>query len=652
MIRLFALSALLVSSVFAQVIPGRYIIELAGEPAATYASKRVERRAAAESERRAQIAAEQVVARRALESAGVRVIDSVDTVLNALMVEWAGDDAEALRRIPGVAAVHPDRKNRALLDYALSVHSAVEAWIRVGGIERAGRGARIAIIDTGIDATHPGFSDEAFLSPEGFPKLSKPENAPYVSDKIIVARSYEELSDPETYGENASDLNGHGTAAAMCAAGIPIDLTTGETIAGMAPAAYLGNYKALGADGGGASSAIIKAIEDAVRDGMDIINLSLGNDAAPDPEGDPQVRTVENAIAAGKIVVLAAGNAGPDLNTINSPATAPNGIAVGASLNAREFEDDAPVDTDYRGIAGFSSRGPNLGAGMKPDLVAVGASVLTAESTLVDESGLRVINGTSFSSPMVAGAAAVLRTVRPNLTTRQYRSLLINSAQPIVKDDLVPFIRSQGAGLLNMDNMVRAMIVVSPTSLKLGVGGPSPSLAQSFDLSNLAGETDQFNLRVIPFNEIAPTLSDSSVRLGANGSATVTLRFAASDLPVDDYQGYIQVRSSIGSPTAYIPYSYVVRSSVPASISLLNFTDEATAGEEVLLGVRVVEKSGVALDVLPQVVLASGAGSVLRVGRIADTPGVTGVLVRAGAGENVFRITAGDLTRVITITGN
>ena len=108
----------------------------------------------------------------------------------------------------------------------------------------------------------------------------------------------------------------------------------------MAPAAFLGNYKVFGTPGWNdysSDTAIIKAIDDAVSDGMDIISLSIGSDLAPRLADDLEVQAVERATQAGVIVVVAAGNNGADLNTISSPATAPSAIAVGATSNLRTF---------------------------------------------------------------------------------------------------------------------------------------------------------------------------------------------------------------------------------------------------------------------------------------------------------------------------
>src|ERR1035437_1332287 len=116
----------------------------------------------------------------------------------------------------------------------------------------------------------------------------------------------------------------------------------------------------------------------------------------------------------------------------------------GAGLKARAAQDaGVQVALDFVGVTAFaartdisffSSRGPSVGSALKPDLVAVGEEIVTGAQNSYSSgesysaSGFIDTNGTSFSTPLVAGAAAVLKAARPGLTVQQYRSLLINGA--------------------------------------------------------------------------------------------------------------------------------------------------------------------------------------------------------------------------------
>ncbi|MEO7649724.1 MAG: S8 family serine peptidase, partial [Bryobacteraceae bacterium] len=105
------------------------------------------------------------------------------------------------------------------------------------------------------------------------------------------------------------------------------------------------------------------------------------------------------------------------------------------------------VAADPNVLASFSSRGPNPDTGIKPDLLATGVNVFTAfptqPATYGQNYGLN--EGTSFSSPLVAGAAATLRAFRPGLSAAHYRSLLINTAAPFGADGIVVPVQRAGA---------------------------------------------------------------------------------------------------------------------------------------------------------------------------------------------------------------
>ena len=105
---------------------------------------------------------------------------------------------------------------------------------------------------------------------------------------------------------------------------------------------------------GAPDSLIIRALEDAVNDGMDVINLSLGSFPRHGPRDDSLVLRVENAVAAGKVVVIAAGNDGAVPNTICRQATAPSAISVGSTWNDRIFAGRVLVDghDPFAAIAG------------------------------------------------------------------------------------------------------------------------------------------------------------------------------------------------------------------------------------------------------------------------------------------------------------
>src|ERR1035437_5717195 len=302
----------------------------------------------------------------------VRVSSTSQILVNPIFVRIAPEQASALKNIPGVKWIQYLPQQKPLLNAAVNLVGVPAAWSAIGGSANAGAGVRIGIIDTGIDQNHPGFKDTGFTPPAGFPK----GDSRYTNNKVIVARSYVSmLVEPDwaysTPGDISTtpdpayatpddlsprDRQGHGTAIAMIAAGVQNTGPLG-TITGVAPKAFLGNYKVFGSPGVNEytyRSAWIQALTDALNDGMDIVTLSLGEgdpaffgplDTGVGACGDPGdcdlgAQAVESATRLGTLVVAAAGNGGNigfrgvTQDAVNSPGTAPGAITVGASANS------------------------------------------------------------------------------------------------------------------------------------------------------------------------------------------------------------------------------------------------------------------------------------------------------------------------------
>ncbi len=316
---------------------------------------------------------------------GVEVVGSTDTVLNAVFVRIPHHRYEEVGRLPGVRKVYFSRSYRMALDYVPGVHNAQGMWIKAGGSARAGEGVRIGVIDTGIDINNPMLQDDSLTPPSGFPT----GDTAYTNKKVIVARNYVLAQ----YGYQAQSVNsamdevGHGTFVSACAAGKQTVAPSG-TIGGMAQGAFLGSYKVFGTPGineSAYSGAIIAAVNDAVNDGMNVLNLSLGALAYTPAAEDAESRALANAIASGVVVVLAAGNDGPGNFTISNPGSMPEAITVGAVSNARDFvyrlraTAPAPVPSNLQNVTYVPGEGLSLDR--KISALIVDVSTLDPEGT-------------------------------------------------------------------------------------------------------------------------------------------------------------------------------------------------------------------------------------------------------------------------------
>ena len=354
--------------------PARYAVVLTDEAPARAARGD---RLALESAR-TKVAAAQEAMKTQLRARGITITGEARTLLNAIFIQADPTAATQLESLPGVSYIAPLQRVYPVLDRAVQLIDVPAAWAKLGGTSNAGAGMKIAIIDSGIQSSHAAFQDSSLTPPPGYPKCA-PADCAYTNNKIIVARSYvSALTGGAAEASRPDDLSprdhvGHGTAVAMAAAGVTNSGASG-TITGVAPKAFLGSYKVFGSPGVNdytGQQLVINALEDAFLDGMDIAVLSLGSPAfvAPLDSGrscgnlvgrpcDVEADTVQAAVNAGMVVVAAAGNQGtagtvqPTLNTVSTPANAPNAIAVGATTNSHSFANAMTIP----GLGAFRAR--------------------------------------------------------------------------------------------------------------------------------------------------------------------------------------------------------------------------------------------------------------------------------------------------------
>ena len=251
-----------------------------------------------------------------------------------------------LERQPNVVAVVPMRGYRPLLDRSVQLVHAPGAWAQLGGASKAGRGLKIANLDTGIDIKNPCFRNTGMPRVgNGFPRADTAANLALTNRKVIVARAF---GDPgKQY--SAADASGHGTfTAAIEACDYDTPTPAGTRVSGMAPGAYLMNYNIApgGAGQTATDDAIIAALQQAVLDGADVINLSFGNPLGPgDPRLDPEATAINLTVKGGVPVVVAAGNAGPTAQTAATWGAGKDAIEVGSTSNARSMSSSITVDS-------------------------------------------------------------------------------------------------------------------------------------------------------------------------------------------------------------------------------------------------------------------------------------------------------------------
>ena len=452
-------------------------------------------------------------------------------VADGLAVALPADEVARLARVPGVARVYYSYRYSGLEtnERNLPLIGAPDLW--GGDLATAGQGIKIGIIDDGIDQSHPYFDPSGYTMPAGFPK----GDIAYTTAKVIVARafpppglSYANASLPfdPTYSEHATHVAGIAAGNANTVASFE---GSTHTLSGVAPRAYLGNYKALtiptsrfGLNGN--SAEIVAAVEAAVSDGMNVINLSLGEPEV-DPRNDIVAQALNAASAAGVVVVVAAGNEfeANGEGSVSSPATAGQAITVAAS-------GDGSGDSFVDRLASFSSSGPTpFGLALKPDLSAPGLDILSS----VPGAGLwEKGSGTSMAAPHVAGAAALLRQRHPGWTVAQIKSALVLTAAPVFATgssrEVSPL--REGGGRIALAAADQPLVFDSPSSVSFGFLRRGQNLVRNIAVSDAGASvgTCEVSLRrhdsTAGVSLSAPTSLTVPGTLQLNASATAKAR--------------------------------------------------------------------------------------------------------------------------------
>lgn len=267
-------------------------------------------------------------------------------VFNGFSATLPSSDLARLARLANVLSISPIHRYRPLLDRSAQLVHAPEAWSQLGGAQKAGLGLKIANIDSGIDVKNPCFRDTGMNPPgNGFPTADTHANLGFTNNKVIVARAF----GPDSHKDySARDVEGHGTfIGAIEACDYNTSTPLGTRISGVAPAAYLLSYNIFptGYNQPGDTDPFLSALDVALRDSPDAINLSIGSPfGLGDLRLDPDSAAVNVAINAGFPVIIAAGNNGPTPQSVASPAAAPRAIAVGSSTNSRGLYSSVTVN--------------------------------------------------------------------------------------------------------------------------------------------------------------------------------------------------------------------------------------------------------------------------------------------------------------------
>ncbi len=354
-------------------------------------------------------------------------------IFNGISIKEIPDEIiEKIKDLPYVKDVVQNTKISIKLDDSIPLINADETWKLKDNYNRnlTGRGVTIAFLDTGVNYSHPD-----------------------LKDNYITEGSYDFVNNDS----DPMDDNGHGTHVTGIACGSGI--LSNFRYVGVSPDAKFYSMKILDESGVGSLETYLAGMQKALdpnndgntSDHADIICLSLGTDNPGNPH-DKFCEIVDELVTEGIVVVIAAGNNGPNAQTITSPGCAIKGICVG-SVNK------------YDQISYSSSRGPVYDDKciiQKPDLVAPGVNIFSCSW----KGGYRYDQGTSMATPHVAGAAALLLQANPEYTPEDVKCVLKQNAKNLHLD-----IKTQGAGRIDILNPFldeNIIITKAPTEIVEG----------------------------------------------------------------------------------------------------------------------------------------------------------------------------------------
>ncbi len=465
-------------------------------------------------------------------------------VFNGAAAELSKAVIEEVKNLPYVEEIYTDIEVKADLFDSVPVIGADQVW----SSGYTGSGIVVSVIDTGIDYTHIDFGGHS-----SFPNT-----------KIIDGYDF-------INGDNdPMDDHGHGTHVSGIVAADGI-------VTGVAYDAQLMAFKVLNSAGFGVASEIISAIEmsadpdndPGTDDAVDIINLSLGGGGDPD---DPMSQAVDNAVNAGIVVVVSAGNSGPSHYTVESPGAARKALTVGSADK-----------TDL--IASTSSRGPVIGQDeflIKPDVLSTGVSICSSQwadawsSSECLDTEHTAISGTSMAAPHVAGVAALMLQKNPLLSPDDIKSLLAGTAI-----DTGEGVYIQGSGRINAAAAINAETIISPASLSLGNDDTTLSnwsTSKMVEIKNLSSDTGLYTYSISDLSSLPPGITvtvPASVTLDeltGTGSFNFDISVDNSIVPnVSDpsgaYEGILLITNGVES--IELPFAFV-----KTPVLTINFNSE------------------------------------------------------------------------------
>jgi len=473
---------------------------------------------------------------------------TVDTSRVSLSDLAAVDGVRALREnvefqasagaASGGPAVQSPGTDASSYTYGLEQINAPTAW---ANHNTTGEGASVAVLDTGVDTSHPDLN---------------------------VTKWQEFDGDGDPIDSQPNDGDGHGTHVSGTVSG-PMSPDGDVPAYGVAPGVDLYGVKVLDDSGVGTFAQIIAGMEWAVNENVDIISMSLGAPGFYDQMIDP----VRNAQDAGTVVIASSGNSGE--GSSGSPGNVYDSVAVGMSNESRGIDSDSSgevVDTE----SAWSSPPTDWPDKYTvPTIAAPGVDVLSS----VPGGGYGLLTGTSMAAPHVSGAVALAESATDgSLAPGAIEEALEETA---VKPDSAPAPPGErdtryGSGVIDAEalvNYLQAEFAVSVLSANAPVvGGEQLNVTAEVNNTGTTEATQKIDLGVGDLGS-----SSTSVTLGGGNSTNVTLSVGTGAGDAGEYTATVSSPDDAASTnvTVLAPAAFavgIVETNTPVEGEQLNVT--------------------------------------------------------------------------------
>ncbi|MFC4638790.1 S8 family serine peptidase [Deinococcus hohokamensis] len=458
----------------ASTVPSKWFVELAGDPTTLSAQS---------------IGSQQASFRAQAASLNIRYqeVHSFNTLFNGFSVLASDAEVNRISRMPGVLGVYPVHMiERPKVDIDLQAtvtpemfyaKSMTGADIAQNELGLTGKGVKVAVMDTGIDVDHPAFKGRIVAGYD------------FVGENYGKDGKYVPVPD-----ENPDDCNGHGSHVA----GIVGGNDASKGFKGVAPDVSFGAYKVFGCEGGTQEDIMILAMERAYKDGMQVLNMSIGS-AFENWAETPSAKVASRLVKKGMIVVASAGNSGA------GGQYSMGGVTMGDNVISVASVDNVKIDLDSFTLSNGTKVGfyAATGAPLPTKGTTLAITKKAGSTTTTTNDGCTVSGG--FAPNSLTGKAVLIRRGTCSFYEKAFNAQQAGAAAVILYNNAAGYINPTVAGSpaitipvvsvsdvdgAKIDALIASGVSVTFDGGKVAVNNPTGNTLSTFSSYGMSAELE------------------------------------------------------------------------------------------------------------------------------------------------------------------